>query len=520
MADLDLLRNINNTYGHLAGDEVLIGVAKILKASVREYDIAARFGGEEFAILLPETTIQQAYERAEHIRKAIEGAEFMVPTNTSPIRATMSFGIACRESFSQITDEIIHNADTALYHSKLSGRNRAYAYTNDGFVDFLHGQNENKSSEKSVVENLHYRDQSLLERSSKLKQESSLGPASANPPVEVATESDSDQLEASANTAGSKFIVNLYISAVALISFASFVALLQWGHPTQYFESSSEWISLLVICILIALSEWFSVNLYFRQTAISTSAIAILAGYLLFGPIGTLIVSLTVAIALFIKYRSPLSRFFFNFGNHLLAGTICIFLILQTGRPFLGWNPLNQIILSVVSALIMYAVTTWSIAIGMSFDLKQPAGQIWKEQYSWLAPYYIGFGLIAYTLVFGYTYDRATGLLLMVIPMVLLRFSQKQYINRTKEAVIELREKNQSLKKSSEEIVELNEGLLEILSEIIDLRDPHVLGHSKLVSEYATKIAKRMKLNDKQVEFFTISANLGFQKIFLRNPRD
>jgi GGDEF domain-containing protein len=60
LADLDLLRNINNTYGHLAGDEVLIGVAKVLKASVRDYDVVCRFGGEEFAILLPETTLAQA----------------------------------------------------------------------------------------------------------------------------------------------------------------------------------------------------------------------------------------------------------------------------------------------------------------------------------------------------------------------------------------------------------------------------------------------------------------------------
>ena len=136
MADLDLLRNINNTYGHLAGDEVLIGVAKILKQSVREYDITARFGGEEFAILLPETTAQQAYERVERIRQAIEEMEFKIPTNTSPIRATMSFGIASRESAGQTTDEIIHNADTALYNSKLRGRNRVYAYTRDGYVNF------------------------------------------------------------------------------------------------------------------------------------------------------------------------------------------------------------------------------------------------------------------------------------------------------------------------------------------------------------------------------------------------
>jgi diguanylate cyclase (GGDEF)-like protein len=136
MADLDLLRNINNTYGHLAGDEVLIGVAKIIKQSIREYDVAARFGGEEFAILLPETTIQQAYERVESIRETIEGIEFTIPTSDSPIRATMSFGIACRENLSQTTDEIIHNADAALYHSKLSGRNRAYAYTRDGYMNY------------------------------------------------------------------------------------------------------------------------------------------------------------------------------------------------------------------------------------------------------------------------------------------------------------------------------------------------------------------------------------------------
>jgi diguanylate cyclase (GGDEF)-like protein len=149
MADLDLLRNINNTYGHLAGDEVLIGVAKILKQSVREYDVTARFGGEEFAILLPETTIEQAYDKVESIRKAIEGMEFIVPTHSSPIRATMSFGIACRERVGQATDEILHNADTALYHSKLRGRNRAYAYTRDGYINYKSHTLEEPETESS-----------------------------------------------------------------------------------------------------------------------------------------------------------------------------------------------------------------------------------------------------------------------------------------------------------------------------------------------------------------------------------
>jgi putative nucleotidyltransferase with HDIG domain len=160
----------------------------------------------------------------------------------------------------------------------------------------------------------------------------------------------------------------------------------------------------------------------------------------------------------------------------------------------------------------------------MSLDLKQPARQIWKEQYSWLGSYYIGFGLIAYTLIFGYIHAGIVGILLMTVPMVLLRFSQKQYISRTREAVLELREKNLILKKSSEEIGELNEGLLEILSEIIALRDPYVLGHSKQVSCLATKIAKRMQLDDRQIEFIRKGAllhdigKLGISEEILRKP--
>lgn len=142
MADLDLLRNINNSYGHLAGDEVLIGVANVLKQYAREYDIVSRFGGEEFAILMPETTPQQAYPIVELMRLAISSTEFMVPTSVTTIQATMSFGIAGRESGLD-GKSIIHNADMALYHAKLKGRNLAFIYTSDGFDSlFVPGQEE------------------------------------------------------------------------------------------------------------------------------------------------------------------------------------------------------------------------------------------------------------------------------------------------------------------------------------------------------------------------------------------
>ncbi len=139
MADLDLLRNINNTYGHLAGDEVLIGVANIIKENVREYDIVARFGGEEYAILMPETLPTEAFPRIKSIRAQIAAFEFTVPTSVTPISASMSFGIAKREHANQPANEIIHNADLALYHAKSEGRNRTYIYSEKGFKDLFEG---------------------------------------------------------------------------------------------------------------------------------------------------------------------------------------------------------------------------------------------------------------------------------------------------------------------------------------------------------------------------------------------
>jgi diguanylate cyclase (GGDEF)-like protein len=124
MADMDYLRNINNTYGHLAGDVVLSGIAALLRKSVREYDVVARFGGEEFAVLLPEATPQDVWSRVESMRAAIEAAEFRVDSSPAPIKATMSFGIAGRQRPGQAAEEILQNADKALYQAKRAGRNR------------------------------------------------------------------------------------------------------------------------------------------------------------------------------------------------------------------------------------------------------------------------------------------------------------------------------------------------------------------------------------------------------------
>ena len=124
MADLDLLRDINNTYGHLAGDAVLQGIAEVFRSQLRHYDVPARFGGEEFAILLPETPPEQAFEIAERIRRTVAARTYDVETSSEPIRATVSIGVAAFPRDGADANELIHQADLAVYRAKLQGRNR------------------------------------------------------------------------------------------------------------------------------------------------------------------------------------------------------------------------------------------------------------------------------------------------------------------------------------------------------------------------------------------------------------
>src|SRR5215204_6205371 len=124
MADLDLLRDINNSYGHLAGDAVLKGIAEVFRTQLRHYDVPARFGGEEFSILLPETPPEQAFEIAERIRRAVSERMFDVETSSEPIRATVSIGVAGYPKDGMDSNELIHQADLAVYRAKLQGRNR------------------------------------------------------------------------------------------------------------------------------------------------------------------------------------------------------------------------------------------------------------------------------------------------------------------------------------------------------------------------------------------------------------
>ena len=124
MLDIDHFKRLNDTYGHLAGDQVLSSVARTLFSSIRNIDFTARYGGEEFVIVLPETTLSAAREMAERIRIQVSGASYQF--NDQSIAVTLSIGIANSRDSDQSADTILARADRMLYEAKRAGRDRVH----------------------------------------------------------------------------------------------------------------------------------------------------------------------------------------------------------------------------------------------------------------------------------------------------------------------------------------------------------------------------------------------------------
>jgi diguanylate cyclase (GGDEF)-like protein len=128
MLDVDRFKSINDTYGHPMGDRVLQELARQLRAVSRQIDVVGRYGGDEFAILLPNTNAEQAMQFAQRLRQKVNELQFALPHEQS-LPISVSLGIAIYPEHAHQAEELVKLADTALYWSKTGGRNDVRLYT-------------------------------------------------------------------------------------------------------------------------------------------------------------------------------------------------------------------------------------------------------------------------------------------------------------------------------------------------------------------------------------------------------
>jgi diguanylate cyclase (GGDEF)-like protein len=132
LVDIDHFKSVNDTHGHLVGDKALRAVTDALRSQLRGYDLAGRFGGEEFAILLPHAREADALNVAERLRVHIASLSIPIRDNDESgpyVKVTISVGVAALDNASRELNDMLAAADAALYHAKETGRNKTHVVT-------------------------------------------------------------------------------------------------------------------------------------------------------------------------------------------------------------------------------------------------------------------------------------------------------------------------------------------------------------------------------------------------------
>jgi diguanylate cyclase (GGDEF)-like protein/putative nucleotidyltransferase with HDIG domain len=480
MADLDLLREINNAYGHLAGDAVLEGIAGVFQTHLRHSDIPARFGGEEFAILLPETGPHEAHEIAERVRRAVAEARYDVQTSSEPISATVSLGIASYPKDGADSNELIHQADLAVYRAKLQGRNRVLG----------------ASAEPTLLPP----DRTIRLAAVPDDPGYASSIAAPLPALEPAPEPESAQQRPHA-TAGPRFLAlspGLTVF-VLLVSFGGILA----GTLGLTLGGTDDFKGLIAVIVLVAGGQALALEL--DGGSISVSAVGALAGAAIAGPKAALPLALAIAAVEWSSRRTPIYQLLFNIGA-LSFASLAAAAVFSVGSAQ-GLGTIVTAAAGLVAGGVYFVVNTGLLSGAMALEGHDSWRRLWNERFSWLLPHYVAFGAIGGAIALSYDAIGLYGLAVFVLPLLIMRKTMAAYLGHTEKSTKKLREAAETIRSQNIDLEQANRLLkerstaaMESLSATVDARDAYTAGHSRRVQQLALAIGRELGLSHAELD--------------------
>jgi putative nucleotidyltransferase with HDIG domain len=219
------------------------------------------------------------------------------------------------------------------------------------------------------------------------------------------------------------------------------------------------------------------------------------------------VVSLAIALTHYVKRKPPLYKTAFNWSTHLLAGLAPVF-ILSVPRSEEYIQKIGVLAVAVpASSAAYFIIETGLLATAIALASGANPVALWKERLQWLASHYMALGVVGLFLSIAYFTMGTVGIVAFLVPIAMMRYTQKLYVDRTESSVRELQRMNEELTNANREVVaanqtmkELNEELFLTLSKIIDARDPYVSGHAAKVADYAVAIGRELGVEEERIE--------------------
>jgi diguanylate cyclase (GGDEF)-like protein len=453
VGDLDLLRNINSTYGHLAGDDVLHGIAEVIRAHSRDYDVAARLGGEEFAIMLPETRRDEALEIAERIRESVASTPFWAASIDEHVSGTLSIGVAAFPGDGTTTTELVHAADLGAYRAKLQGRNRVIPASKEPIFAPV-GRIAAASALHDASPRRRYVPTAELRKTPSI-------PKRLRP-------------------------------AVALIAGLGVAA----GAFGAVFGTSHDAFGLFALAAFVAVTHLIALQL--DHGSISMSAIGVLAGAALFGPRAALPLAVAAAAVDWGVRRLPMREIVLDVGAVSL-GTLaaCGIFALAPG------SHVALLALSVGAGAAYFAVVATVFGFAAAAEGRAPWWSGWWSRFAWILPHYALCGLVAGVLAIAYDRAGAWALAAFALPLLALRETQAVFQGHVETSAAHLRDAAETIQTQTTSLERVNRVLrdrsaaaLASLASVVEARDEYTAGHSRRVRDLVLLIGRELGLSE------------------------
>jgi diguanylate cyclase (GGDEF)-like protein/putative nucleotidyltransferase with HDIG domain len=482
LVSIDGLSGITRAHGRQTAESVLRRVAEHVQGACRPYDVAGVLSSGVFYIILPEMVWSAVLSVAEGIRDKTNEITLSLSSGAQPFSPTVSIGVSFFPRDADTAIGLISAAEQVLEVARQIGPNRV----------------ESTVSNRSVESDAFAR--STAQPSSLTTQRQAADVAALR--TRLRTDRSPAKTPAPPRT--------LALVMAGVITLGVVVALVGSALSPHY-----DWLAVALVGILAILAQLPRVKNLYQGSSVSVSVAVNFAAALLGGIPAVVVSSAAIAFAHWLQRRPASYKTLYNWATHILAGSLVAVVFTSLGIPVRVDTLLVLAPPVILCALGYYLIDTGLIAVSLGLSSQTPVVSVWRERCQWLGVPYVVLCILGLCLCIAYNGLGVLGLLTFTVPVLMMAYAQKQYLDKAEQSMKDVERANQELAAAHRSAAaatasarQLNEEILATVAQLIDTREPNMAGHSQRVAVHAVALAEDLNLPPLRVDAIRQAAYL------------